>query len=63
MSTIWGLKIVLTKEWRALPWAEIRKSVNSLERRLELCRELEANGYHIDWFLSFLRLFVVCERV
>ena len=39
VTTIQGLKNVLTKEWRALPWTEIRKSVDSMGRRLEQCRE------------------------
>jgi transposase len=39
ITSIKSLKRVLRKEWKALPWSEIRKSVDSMDRRLELCRE------------------------
>ena len=47
VSNIRRLKTVLTQEWRALPWSEIRKSVDSMERRLKLC--IESNGNRIPY--------------
>ena len=47
VTNISRLKAVLTKEWRALPWTEIRKSVNSMERRLQMC--IESNGNRIPY--------------
>lgn len=38
-TSIKSLKRVLRKEWKALPWSVIRKSVDSMDRRLVLCRE------------------------
>lgn len=42
-----SLKTVLTREWQALPWTEIRKSVNSMGRRLELC--IESGGKRLPY--------------
>ena len=39
VTSIRGLKKVLQREWKNLPWAEIRKSVDSMEQRTKLCRE------------------------
>lgn len=41
VTTIPGLKRVLQREWKKLPWAEVRKSVDSMEQRTQLCREAE----------------------
>ena len=43
VTTIQGLKRVLTKVWKNLPWDEIRKSVDSMEKRIQLCRESGGN--------------------
>ncbi len=40
VTNISHLKRVLNKEWKNLPWSEIRKSVDSMPRRLEQCLEL-----------------------
>lgn len=47
VTSIKQLKRVLTKEWNNLPWSLIRKSVNSMPRRLEKC--LECGGSRIDY--------------
>jgi hypothetical protein len=43
VTTIQGLKSVLTKAWKNLPWTEIQKSVDSMEKRIQLCRESGGN--------------------
>lgn len=43
VTNIRRLKTVLTREWNALPWSEIRKSVDSMDRRLKLCIESKGN--------------------
>lgn len=47
ITNIRRLKSVLTKEWRSLPWNEIRKSVDSMDRRLELC--INSGGKRIPY--------------
>lgn len=39
ITSILALKKKLKKEWDNLPWTEIRKSVNSMPRRLQQCEE------------------------
>jgi transposase len=41
IKTIAGLKRFLIKEWDQMEWSEIRKSINSMPRRLEECMELK----------------------
>jgi transposase len=41
IKSIAALKRFLIKEWKELPWTEIRKSVDSMPRRLEECRKLQ----------------------
>jgi transposase len=43
ITSIYQLKRFLKKEWRALPWSEIRKSVDSMDRRLHQCVESGGN--------------------
>jgi transposase len=43
VTNIRRLKTVLTQEWRALPWSVIRKSVNSMDRRLQICIDSDGN--------------------
>lgn len=43
ITSIRSLKTFLTKEWKALPWSEIRKAVDSMERRTQQCRECGGN--------------------
>lgn len=43
VTNIPQLKRVLNKEWKALPWDEIRKSVDSMPRRLQLLKECGGN--------------------
>ena len=43
ITDIRRLKAVLTKEWRELPWSEIRKSVDSMNQRLQLCIASDGN--------------------
>jgi transposase len=40
VKTLHGLKLKIRQEWDAMPWSEIRKSVNSMPTRLERCIEL-----------------------
>jgi len=37
ITTIQGLKRTLTKEWKDMPWHEVRVSVESMPRRLQEC--------------------------
>lgn len=37
VKTLAGLKKTLSREWKAMPWAEIRKSVDSMPDRLQEC--------------------------
>ena len=39
VTNIHHLKRVLNKEWKNLPWSLIRKSVDSMPRRLQKCLE------------------------
>ena len=43
ITTITSLKRKLNKEWNNLPWTEIRKSVDSMRRRLRSCEECGGN--------------------
>lgn len=43
VTSISGLKRVLLREWKNLPWTEIRKCVDSMEQRTKLCRESGGN--------------------
>ena len=47
VTTIYRHKRVLNKEWKNLPWTEIRKSVRSMPRRLRQC--LEHGGSRTDY--------------
>lgn len=38
-TSIHSLKMILAREWNSLPWTEIRKSVDSMERRTRQCHE------------------------
>lgn len=46
-QTIIGLKRILTKEWDAMDWKEIRASADSMDRRLEQC--IEAGGKRLNY--------------
>jgi transposase len=43
ITTILSLKRKLRQEWKNLPWTEIRKSVDSMRRRLRSCEECGGN--------------------
>lgn len=43
ITNIQTLKRFLRKEWKTLPWQHIRNCVDSMPRRLELCRESGGN--------------------
>ena len=43
ITNIQTLKQFLRKEWKALPWRQIRNCVDSMPRRLELCIESGGN--------------------
>ena len=47
VASIRSLKALLKREWDALPWTEIRKSVSSIRRRLELC--IESGGKRLPY--------------
>jgi transposase len=47
VTGIRSLKTVLKREWDALPWTEIRKSVSSMRHRLELC--IESGGKRLPY--------------
>jgi transposase len=46
VQTIPSLQRFLNKEWNALPWTEIRKSVNSMPKRLKECIKLNGKRTH-----------------
>ena len=46
VTTIDGLKKVLSREWNSMPWTEIRKSVNSMPTRLQECLRLDGKRTH-----------------
>ena len=46
-TTISSLKRVLTKEWNALSWSQIRKSTSSMDRRLD--KVIEMRGARIPY--------------
>jgi transposase len=43
ITNIQTLRRFLRKEWKALPWRQIRNCVDSMPRRLKLCRESGGN--------------------
>ena len=43
ITNIQTLKRFLRKEWKALPWRQIRNCVDSMPQRLKLCRESGGN--------------------
>ena len=46
VTTIDGLKRVLSREWNSMPWTVIRRSVNSMPDRLQECLQLEGRRTH-----------------
>ena len=46
IKSISGLKRFLTKEWENIPWSEMRKSVDSMPRRLQECIERQGGRTH-----------------
>jgi len=46
ITTIPGLKRILTREWQNLPWSVIRRSVETMPARLAECEELQGARTH-----------------
>jgi transposase len=46
VTTINGLKRILTQEWNSMDWAEIRSSVESMPDRINECIELKGKRTH-----------------
>lgn len=46
VTTIEGLKKILTREWNLMEWSEIRASVNSMPNRLQECLRVEGKRTH-----------------